>query len=494
MPCNRLAANRKATDPDVVRIIGGAGSSLPPGPKAIARLSGRLPVHFGMMRRLFDFLYLAVAIISAPIWVVRMARTGKIRTDWAGRLGRIAALPPKKTQRILFHAVSVGELNAIRMLVDRLAASSERLEIVIATTTDTGFARARELWSARFPVVRYPFDFSVSVNRFLKAVDPDAVALVELEVWPNFTAACAKHRIPVCVINGRLTERSFRRYLRVRSLIAPSFRRLSKVGVQNEAYAARFRALGVLPIHIQITGTMKWDAAQIADHVPGSGELARELGIDRARPLIVAGSTAPGEHELLLSAKPPHAQLLCAPRKPEWFDEAALALPGCVRRSNAATVRHGADLFLLDTIGELRKAYALADLVVIGRSFGDLYGSDMIEPIALGKPTVVGPAVADFQDVMEILLRHGGVVQTTPGQLANVIATLLLQDSARSAQLVERGRIAIRSQQGATERTFQLMLDCLHELPQASREGLTKPNPPSRLAAVTAVEEKEERL
>jgi len=413
---------------------------------------------------LADLIYLTIALLTAPIWLWRMTRTGKIRTDWRARLGRSEILPAKTRPRILIHAVSVGEVNAIRLLVDHLATGPGQPEIVIATTTDTGFARAKSIWSARRRVVRYPFDLSFAVRRFLDAVRPDVVALVELEVWPGFTAECQRRAIPVCVINGRLTERSFKRYRNVARLMQPSFRRLAFAAVQDQAYADRFVAMGVPAARTQITGTLKWDAAQIADDVPGSDELARAMGIDRSKPLIVAGSTAPGEHELLMNATPSNVQLLCAPRKPEWFEQAAGAMPGCVRRSQTARgapVNASAGRFLLDSIGELRQAYALADLVVIGRSFGALHGSDMMEPIALGKPTVVGPAVADFQQTMNALLAGDGIVQTSAEQLPQVLRDLL-NDSRRRAELVRNGREVIRVHQGATRRTAELIMSLVN--------------------------------
>lgn len=430
------------------------------------------------MRWLLDFLYLGAAVLTAPIWLVRMMRTGKIRTDWAGRLGKTPELPPKPPgqPRVLLHAVSVGEVNAIRLLVDQLTSDegggARGADVVIATTTDTGFARARALWGDRHPIVRYPFDFSFSVRRLLRAVDPDVVALVELEVWPNFTAACARRSVPVVVVNGRLTERSFRRYRKLGALVRPMFRRLAAVAVQHQIYADRFRALGLLPDRIQITGTMKWDTARIepAESVRGAEQLAREMGIDRTKPLIVAGSTAPEEHTLLLSATPPDVQLLCAPRKPEWFDQAAADLPGCIRRSQCRDASASrlkpqtpSRLFLLDTIGELRQAYALADVVVVGRSFGNLHGSDMMEPVALGKATVVGPAVGDFQDTVDALLAGDALVQTTAAHLPEVIRELLA-DQKRRCELAANGREVIRVNQGASHRNAQLIRTVLQHL------------------------------
>ena len=415
------------------------------------------------MRLAVDMVYLAVALVTAPVWLFRMIRTGKIRTDWPGRLGRVPPLPARRAPRLLIHAVSVGEINAIRMLVESLAepANGGPREIVIATTTDTGFARASELWGNRLPIVRYPFDFSHAVRRFLSAVQPDAVALVELEVWPNFTAECERQGIPVCVINGRLTLRSLRRYRKVAKLVRPSFARLSAIGVQNEDYAERFIALGTPQNRVSVTGTMKWDSAQIHDQVAGADELARDMGIDLSKPLVVAGSTAPGEHELLIRAVPAGVQLLCAPRKPEWFDQAASVLIGCVRRSQPATGANASGgRFLLDTIGELRKAYALATVVVVGRSFGNLHGSDMMEPIALGKATIVGPAVDDFRDTVDALLAREGLVQTSTAELAVVLKDLL-DDAARRHELGRNGREVIRTHQGATVKTIAIINRCL---------------------------------
>ncbi|MBX3358025.1 MAG: glycosyltransferase [Phycisphaeraceae bacterium] len=430
---------------------------------------------------LLDAAYALGAAVAAPWWM------RKARGDWPARFGRTDALglPPGGRKRVLVHAVSVGEVNAIRELVPELARRG--VEVVVSVGTDTGIARARELFAGAGSgqqgrlarVVRYPVDFSRAVRRFLDAVRPDAVALVELEVWPNFVGECRRRGVPVCVINGRLSERSFRGYKRVRAFIGRSFRSLARVGVQDEAYRDRFVAMGVPTDRCVVTGSMKWDAAAIADRVPGADELAAAMGINRSRPLIVAGSTGPlgagsggdsgegGEEAMLHRACPAGVQLLCAPRKPERFDAARHAMPGCTVRSygegKAVVVERGAagsDRFLLATIGELRAAYSLADVVVVGRSFGDLYGSDPIEPVSLGKAVVIGPAVKDFESIVGELERAGGIVRAT---IADLGATLneLLNDPPRRRELAERGRGCIRSHQGATLRHADLIMAVL---------------------------------
>ncbi len=411
---------------------------------------------------LIDLVYLLVALISSPIWLVRMIRTGKIRTDWPGRFGRARPMPAAERPRVLLHGVSVGEVNAVRKLVDVLAEPPIGAQIVVSATTNTGSDRARRLFAAQHDVVRYPLDFSFAVNRFLDALRPDVVVLAELEVWPNFLRAAARRQIGVCVVNGRLTARSARAYRLLRPLLKPFFRRLSFAAVQNEAYARRFGAMGVPADQTFITGTMKWDTAEIADQVQGADELAEAMGIDRSRPLVVAGSTAPGEHELLIAAVGDGVQLLCAPRRPEWFDQAAAAMPGCARRSRG---ERGSETgrFLLDTIGELRQAYALADVAVVGRSFGSLHGSDMMEPVALGAAVVTGPAVLDFQDTVDELLAGDGIVQTDRRNLPGVLAGLLA-DPDRRCQLGKNGRAVLRARQGATSRNAQLIAKLLAEI------------------------------
>lgn len=401
---------------------------------------------------LLDLVYVPVAVVTAPMWA------SKKRHGWKERFGHTPPLPVVPTHargRILIHAVSVGEVAAIRHLVPLLAPHAD---VVVSVTTDTGIQRARELFGDSCTVVRYPLDFSRSVSRFLDAVKPDAVALVELEIWPNFVRACVARDIPICIINGRLSARSFRGYFRIKRFIAPIFRSLKFAAVQDLDYAGRFQALGLPPGRCFVTGSMKWDAARIEDNVPGAERLALELGIDREKPLIVAGSTGPGEEALLHDSCPGGVQLLCAPRKIERFDEAERALPECVRRSvwRGREAPRGRSRFLLDTIGELRAAYSLADVVVVGRSFGSQYGSDPIEPVALGKPTVIGPAVSDFAAVVSAFEQEGGIVRSTPGTLGKTLESLI-GDPARRSELARKGRDCIRKNQGASGRNAGLL-------------------------------------
>jgi len=452
-----------------------------------------------------DIAYALTAVATAPWWM------RKTRSGWAERFARVLPEAPDRREgrlRIMLHAVSVGEVNALRELVPLLAAQAD---VVVTASTDTGIARARDLFAERCTVARYPLDASWAVGRFLDAVRPDVVGLVELELWPNFVRACAAREIPVAVVNGRLSERSFRGYRRIRRWMSPAFASLSVAAVQDETYAGRFHAMGVPRERVVVTGSMKFDSSRIEDEVAGAAELARAMGIDRTRLLVVAGSTGPGEEALLHEAcrraselgggDASTIQLLCAPRKPERFAEAARALPGCVRRtsgtpslalqcgvevdgggggsvqepsvaqkppaeaggsergrgSDIGTGPDGASRFLLDTIGELRLAYALADVAVVGRSFFDQHGSDPIEPIALGCATIIGPAVSDFAEIVGSLESGSGLLRADRENLHEVVGGLLGDASARS-ELVLQGRACIRRLQGASARHAELLL------------------------------------
>ncbi len=406
---------------------------------------------------LLDLLYIPVGVLTAPLWM------RKERQGWDQRCGHVRGMLKEPIRRagrprVMLHAVSVGETNALRALVPELA---RQAEVIVSATTDTGLARARALFGemGHVEVVRYPLDCSWMVKRFLNTVRPDVVGLVELEVWPNFIRICAGRGIPVGLINGRLSARSFKGYSRLRPMLRPTFRRLAFACVQDGQYARRIGAMGVPIERVSITGSMKWDSVDASAHAEPSAwamEIARAMGVDPARPVVVGGSTARGEEALLDRAVGDAAQLIVAPRKVERFDEAAAALPGCVRRSSGET-RPGATRFVLDTIGELSAVYELADVVVIGRSFGDLFGSDPIEPAALGKAVLIGPAHSDFHQAVELLGQADAIGVVDRDGLEGAIAGLL-GDPQRRRGMGDRARACVRSHQGASRRHLRVLL------------------------------------
>ncbi len=400
-----------------------------------------------------DFLYIPLAVLSAPFW----AR--KKRGGWHERFGKIEPMLSERwgtSQKpvIILHAVSVGEVNALRALVPLL---TDQATVVISTTTDTGLTRAQSIFSGTCEVVRYPLDCSWMVKRFLNTIKPDAVALVELEVWPNFVKACKTRSIPIGLINGRLSARSFKGYKKIRLFFKPTFARLDFACMQDDAYAQRVTAMGAK--NVDVVGTMKWDAVKVFGPIPDPSEdaigLAKELGLDFSKPIVIAGSTGPGEEALLDQSCPKDAQLVCAPRKPDRFNEPDEAIAGWTRRSTGEPRPN--TRFLLDTIGELSTLYELADVVVIGRSFFDLHGSDPLEPAALGKPVLIGPENSDFTSQIDALLDADGIEVVGRQGLGDRIYALL-SDPDRRSEMGDNARQCVARHQGASKAHADVLL------------------------------------
>lgn len=450
------------------------------------------------MTCLANALYLLAAIFYSPFLLYQMTVQNKNRRGWRERLfgPRPGITRPNITgggQPIWIHGVSLGEINAARTLIAELESRQNR-PIVISSTTDTGHARAVQLFGAS-RVFRFPLDFSWTIKRALRRIDPAMVVLVELEVWFNLTTLAAKRAIPVVVVNGRLTERSRRRLGWLGAPARRMFRALRWVGAQDQAIADRFESLGVPADRVNVTGSMKWDTADIRDTVDGADELAAAMGIDRDRPVWVCGSTGPGEEAMLLDAYRrlrndcPGLQLALVPRKPERFDEVARLIERsgfvCRRRSacsdsNASQESARADsdnddmVILGDTMGELRKFYALADVVFVGRTLVPMGGSDPMEPAALGKCVIVGPHFDNFTAPIEALQSDDAIcVVEDSGQLETAIKELLAESSTMDA-IGDRARRVVISRRGATDATVRQLLIILDAWDE-NRE--TKPKP-----------------
>ena len=416
------------------------------------------------MPNALDLLYGAGLLAASPVLAFRLLRTGKWRTDWQGRFGRAEALGHDPRPTVLLHGVSVGEVAAAEPLVAGLGGREGRgpCRVVMSVTTDTGFARAAALYGKHHRVVRYPLDFSSAVDRFLDRVRPDVVGLLELEVWPNFTRACEDRGIPVVVLNGRLSAESFKGYERLRRVLAPSFKRLAGVSAQTHAYAERFEALGVEGERIEVADSMKWDVPLPAGVSTAAVDLGREMGVDPSVPTVVAISTGPDEEALLLAGRPPGAQLVVVPRKPERF-EAVAALANWRRRSRGSAGADGTGaaepatenrLFLVDTMGEAEAATALGDVVVIGRSFNGMGGSNPVPAAQLGKPMVVGPDHQNFAEMVEALVEGGAAVVDPDPWTAS---TGIMGDPARQKAMSEAGPRVVEGRSGATEANLALI-------------------------------------
>jgi 3-deoxy-D-manno-octulosonic-acid transferase len=386
-----------------------------------------------------------------------------------------------KQPAILIHAVSVGEINATRAMIESLLQERPELHVIVSTTTQTGYERGQQLYnsSPHVTVIRYPLDFSAAVARVLDAVRPDLVVLMELEVWPNFMQQCMRRKIPVVLANGRLTSSSFKRYKLVKPIAGTMFGRLARVCAQDDTYAGRFEKLGVPRDRILVTSTMKYDTAPIADRVEGDLELAQALGLQPERePIWVCGSTGPGEEQIILReyrnllATFRRLRLVIVPRKPERFNLVA----DLIERFRFNVLRRSRNdsppvdppvppVILGDTMGELRKFYSLADVVFVGRSLVDLgprqHGSDMIEPAALAKPVIVGPYTGNFDQAVRALRAEDAILEVVDDETLAESVRVLISTPAEAAAMGQRAQRVVRRQQGATRRHVDVILGLL---------------------------------
>ncbi len=426
---------------------------------------------------LLDIIYAAGLIVTSPIWLYKMIRHGRYRRDIDQRFG---ATPIRYTLQpvIWIHGVSLGEVNASRTLVEELHSQLPDYQVVISTSTDTGMSAARELFAPGHLVFRWPLDFTWAVRRALKRMSPDLVVLIEGEVWPNFLAACNSRGIPVAVVNGRMSpDKGYPGYKRLGPLARRLFNRLTAIGVQHEVYAEMYRTLGVDPERIHVTGMMKFDTVEVADRLAGQDELAAAMGIGGDDELIVAGGTGPGEEKILLEMfgdlkrSRERAKLAIVPRKPERFDEVARLIADCgfplIRRSqrpDGFSEAADADAIILgDTMGELRKFYALASCVFVGRSLVPMGGSDMIEAAALAKPTAFGLHTFNFPQADD-LAEHGCARVADAEQLKQQLDRWL-GDKASAQQAGRAAQQYVQSRQGATRRNVEMLCRLLHRVP-----------------------------
>jgi len=421
------------------------------------------------MRLILDAIYLLAGAAFTPCLLYRMARHSRYRIGWANRFGKIKRKNPDK-KCIWIHAVSVGEVNATKTIVEELKNKFADYEIVISTTTDTGFARASALYGDSLQVFFFPLDISWIMARAFRNINPDLCLLMELEVWPNFVDLAGEQNVPVVVVNGRISEKSFSRYKLIKPLVESVFKKVTLSLAQTDEYAQRFKYLGCPDEKVIVTGSLKYDTAQITDKVDGADALAKELNIENEK-LLVAGGTGNDEEKLLLQVyrklcdtkKNLDLRLIIVPRKPERFDEVADLIKqtgfGFIRYSeykakDSCPKSDSQTVILGDTMGDLRKFYSLASLIFVGRSLVPMGGSDMAEAAALGKCTIFGPHAFNFKQTVNALLAgEGAIIVNDKEELLKTIAKCL--DEPDFAQkIAQNGQNVIKQNQGATQKTI----------------------------------------
>jgi 3-deoxy-D-manno-octulosonic-acid transferase len=431
------------------------------------------------VRTLYNILFTIFFVLSAPYYFVRMRRRGNWRPGFAQRFAHYhsevkQALTNRHT--VWIHAVSVGEVNLCTQLIRTIEPRAPNVKFVVSTTTTTGMAELRRRLPTHVSKIYYPVDRRKYVARALATINPQAIVLVEAEIWPNFIWRAQQIRVPIFLANARLSDKSFRGYKRFGFLFKPLFASFAGVGAQNEEDAARLREVGCRAKAVRVVGNLKFDAAKLDErHTLDVPAMFRQLGVPPDAQILVAGSTHDGEEIILtqiarrLRGRFPKLFLVLVPRHFERCRELGRRL----RERNVKLVCRSeicketkfgeseVECLLVNTTGELRFFYEHATVVFVGKSLTAMGGQNPIEPGALGKAMIFGPNMQNFADVTRSFLAKNGAVQVRdPEQLEDTLRELLA-DENRRAELGQNAVKVVRENLGAVDRTVEMILEQL---------------------------------
>ena len=422
-----------------------------------------------MIRFLYNLLWPLGLLIFLPGYFAKMIRRGGYREKFGQRVGIYDAEVRNRlsNQRSTWlHAVSVGEVNVALKLASALRVLEPDLHCVLTTTTTTGFALACKTAPPWIEVMYTPLDYWPIMRRAFSVIRPARIVLVEAEVWPNLAAAAHARRIPLALVNARLSSRSERRYRRFRFFIAPTFRLLDLVCAPERRDVERWAALGVPRNRIRVTGSIKFDPdVQAQSHTVGASV---PDAFSPGSLVLFGGSTHRGEEEILvriflrLRQQFPSLRLFIAPRHVERLQEIRAhlgVLPLRVTLASEALIGGSADTdcMLLDTTGELQRWYGIATVVFVGKSLTAHGGQNPVEPILAGKPVVFGPHMENFAALAKTLVSNNGVTQVSDADSLERAFAELLRDSKARQRLVQNAYAALSQHKGGTARTATLV-------------------------------------
>lgn len=431
------------------------------------------------MRLIYNILFTIFFWLSSPYYFMRMRRRGNWQEGFSERFGKFSSkVKQAMTNRhvLWMHAVSVGEVNIATQLIAALENRMPNLKIVVSTTTTTGMAELQKKLPSHIQKIYYPVDRRACVRRAFMAIHPEAVVLVEAEIWPNFLWIADELGVPTFLVNARLSERSFKGYRRFGILFRPLFAGFAGVGCQNEADAGRLRELGCRPENIRVVGNLKYDAAKLEERVPlDVPRLLTQLGVPKDAPVIIGGSTHAGEEEILagvflrLRKRFPKLFLIVVPRHFERGKEAgrdieAQGLKFVYRKEVTPKTEFQAgevDCLLVNTTGELKFFYQHANVIFVGKSLTAEGGQNPIEPGALGKPMIFGPNMQNFQAIAKAFVERRGAIQVRDAQELESAFETLLSDSDQAIALGMNALRVVRENLGAIEKTVDMIVERL---------------------------------
>lgn len=431
------------------------------------------------MRWLYNILFTCFFVASAPYYFLKMWRRGNWRRGFRQRFGHYDnKIKQAVTNRhvLWLHAVSVGEVGICTQLIQALEPRVPNLKVVVSTTTSTGFEKLQKMLPSHIEKVYYPIDRKKCVQRALRALHPEAVVLVEAEIWPNFLWKVRDRGIPCFLVNARMSDRSFRGYSLFGWFFRPIFASFAGVGVQNELDAERLKRLGCRPDAVHVVGNLKYDSVQVAERtqldVP---QLLRQLGVPEGAPILIGGSTHAGEEALLGEMLPrlrqhvPGLFLILVPRHFERSKKVGkeLSVRG-IRFVYRTEIGAGTqfnpgekECLLVNTTGELRYFYEYATVVFVGKSLTSQGGQNPIEPGALGKAMVFGPHMENFRAIASGFVSQGGAVQVQNASELERTIVELLKDEPRREALGQKALEVVKQNQGSIERTVEMIVERL---------------------------------
>ena len=412
---------------------------------------------------IYTFLVLLASLLYVPLSLILETASPEFRGGWKERLGFVPRLPDTPGPRLWIHAVSVGEVQLARQLLLELRSRRGDLEVLLTCTTLAGRKLARSAALPRTCVSALPLDLPGCARRALRRSRPALVILMETEIWPNLIRQSARGNVPLIIANGRISPRSFPRYRLFTSALGSILRDVRHFLMQSEEDAGRIRALGAPSARTEVTGNLKWDLPT----PEGTAEtIRRELGLPTQAPVLVAGSTFEGEEEAVLDAwsslrgEFPSLCLVLAPRHPRRFERVAglLTRRGIPHARRSAKPAGTGEVLLLDTVGELRRAYAAGTLCFVGGSLVRRGGQNLLEPAAAGRPVLFGPRTENFAEAARALLEAGaGWRIDSGGELAAAVLKLL-RNPAACDEAGRRGLALVAANRGATRRTAERIL------------------------------------
>ena len=415
------------------------------------------------MRSVYSFLlYLLMPLVLLYLFI-RGLRSREYLSRWSERFGYFD--PPALGDGIWIHAVSMGEVNAASTLIRALQKQYPDTPLYITTFTPTGSSRVRELFGDAVFHVYLPFDLPGSVNRFFERLRPRLAIILETEIWPNLFHAAACRDIPSVIVNARISDHSFDRYLRFRKLTSLALGQVSRIAAQSENDAQRLKAIGAPEQTVTMTGNLKFDTSLPPSLLELGDSIRLAWGTHRL--VLVAGSTHENDEGPVFKAFKhllddfPDALLVLVPRHPERFGRAAqLARAAGLRvalRSESASCGAEIQCFVIDAMGELLRYYAACDVAFVGGSLESIGGHNVLEPAALSRPVVVGPHTFNFADITKQLIEAEAAVQVQDGEEFEEVVRRLFAEPETRDRMGRAGSELVRSGQGAVKRTLAII-------------------------------------